>query len=371
MPHSFSTTATFVAALLLAAGAVRAADQDRLDSTAAARFAALALACVSRPYPNHVSHTLNSDDDARPPRQLTPAFYGCLDWHSSVHGHWLLARLARLYPEAPFAGAARNALNTTLTPANIAGEVGYFSGAGRASFERPYGLAWFLQLSSELHAWSDPDAARWAATIAPLERTTVERLENWLPNLHYPIRIGEHSQTAFSFGLILDWARARNERALSELVIAKTREFYLNDGRCPIGYEPSGEDFLSPCLAEADLMRRVLEPHRFAVWLSAFLPEIIQGSVSRPWLAPAIVTDRSDPKLAHLDGLNLSRAWMMEGIAGGLPSTDRRVALLLAAAHQHASAALPWVTGDRYEGSHWLGTFATYLTTGAGGVRAP
>lgn len=341
--------------------------QDTIESDAeiAARFAGLALACVHQEYPNHVSHTLQGDADARPPRELTPAFYGCYDWHSSVHGHWLLARLARLHPQAEFAAAARSALDRSLTAANLAGEAAYLQGKGRASFERPYGLAWLLQLAAELRAWDDPDAQRWSRALEPLETAAAQRLASWLPKLHYPIRIGEHSQTAFAFGLVRDWSGVAGNEAMRMLIDAKSREFYLMDRDCPMAYEPSGHDFLSPCLAEADLMRRVLPQPEFAKWLDGFLPRIPRET-GKAWLAPGVVTDRSDPKLAHIDGLNLSRAWMLEGIAAGLAEDDPRGAVLRESAAQHAQAALPAVTGEHYEGGHWLGTFAVYLVTRAG-----
>jgi hypothetical protein len=336
-----------------------------LDVTAAAHFARLALDCVHREYPNKISHVMNGDTDIEPPHQLTPAFYGCLDWHSAVHGHWLLARLLREFPDAPFAADARAALNQTLTPENIAGDVAYLSAPGRASFERPYGLAWLLQLAAELRRWDDPDARRWSAALAPLESAAATSIKSWLPSLRYPIRVGDHPQTAFSFGLIWDWAGVVQDSEMQALLRLKAEEFYLKDRKCPTAYEPSGEDFLSPCLGEADFVRRVLEPKKFASWLKKFLPEI-PSDRSATWLRPAIVTDRSDPKLAHIDGLNISRAWMLEGIASGLPPRDSRIPALHAAAALHASAALIAVTSDHYEGSHWLGTFAVYLTTKAG-----
>jgi hypothetical protein len=320
---------------------------------------------VHREYPNKIAHVLQSDYDVRPPRVLTPAFYGCYDWHSSVHGHWLLARLAHRFPDAGFAGAARAALAVSLTPANIAAEVAYLRDPGRTSFERPYGLAWLLALAAELRAWDDPQAREWAATLAPLEIHSAQRIMAWLPKLQYPIRSGEHSQTAFAFGLIADWTQVRGDVGLARLLEERARHYYRVDRECPLRYEPSGEDFLSPCLAEADFMRRVLPPNEFAAWLDGFLPGLPTDERA-DWLAPGIVTDRTDPKLAHIDGLNLSRAWMLEGIASGLPEKDRRRASLLAAARAHAAAALPAVTGEHYEGGHWLGTFAVYLTTQAG-----
>jgi hypothetical protein len=334
-----------------------------LDEAQAGRFAKLALACVHKEYPNKIAHVLNSPADVQAPSALTPAFYGCFDWHSSVHGHWLLVRLVREFPSAPFAADAFTALQTSITPERIAGEVEYLNGEGRESFERPYGLAWLLQLAAELRESPTPEAARLSTALEPLESAVVEALDTWLPKLAYPIREGEHPQTAFAFGLILDYARGSNS-ALAELVEAKVREFHSNDRDCPIDYEPSGQDFLSPCLGEADLMRRIFPPEEFATWLTEFLPGIPTNG-SAEWLPIGVVTDRTDGKLAHLDGLNLSRAWMLEGIAAGLPATDRRRALL-AAARAHADSGLASVTGEHYEGGHWLGSFATYLTTRRG-----
>jgi hypothetical protein len=336
-----------------------------MDRAAAQRFAALALKCLHAEYPNHISHTMDSDADARPPHVLNPAFYGCYDWHSDVHGHWLLVRLLRLNPDAPFAPAARAELKRSFTAENIAGEIAYLKRADRASFERPYGLAWLLQLAAELRGWNDPQGKEWASGLQPLEAEAASRLKSWIPKLHYPIRIGEHDQTAFSFGLIWDWARVSGDTEMRDVLADAARRFYLNDRDCPLNYEPSGEDFLSPCLAEADFMRRVQGPAIFGRWLDNFLPRI-PASAGSSWLQPAVVTDRADPKLAHIDGLNLSRAWMLEGIAHGLEKGDRRVPALLAIAKQHREAALPAVTGEHYEGGHWLGTFAVYLTSGAG-----
>ena len=336
-----------------------------LDAAAAQRFAALALNCLHREYPSHLSHTLEGDADAHPPHALYPAFYGCSDWHSAVHGHWLLVRLTRLYPDAAFAPQARAELARSFTAPAIAGELNYLQRPGHASFERPYGLAWLLQLSAELRAWNDPQAHEWAAALRPLETEAASRLKTWIPKLHYPIRIGEHDQTAFSFGLMWDWAGVAGDADMRKVLKDAAQRFYRNDKHCPIDYEPSGEDFLSPCLAEADFMRRVLGPPAFGRWLSAFLPQI-PLSADSAWLKPAVVTDRADPKLAHVDGLNLSRAWMLEGIAHGLPAGDGRIAGLRAVAARHAGAALPAVTGEHYEGGHWLGTFAVYLSSGAG-----
>ncbi len=335
------------------------------DAHAAERFANLALACVHKEYPNKISHVLNSDADVAPPRKLTPAFCGCYDWHSSVHGHWLLVRLLRTFPDAAFAKSARDALKKSLTAENLKAEAAYLRGEGRASFERPYGLAWLLQLCAELREWDDPQAKEMLANLKPLEDAAVERLTSWLPKLSHPVRIGEHGQTAFALGLILDYARGKNDEALTKLASESARKFFLADKSCPLGYEPSGEDFLSPCLGEADVMRRVLSQAEFAKWLGEFLPQI-PAKPAANWLPVAISPDRSDPKLAHLDGLNLSRAWMLEGILSALPSDDSRRPALASAAEAHRRAGLAAVTGEHYEGGHWLGSFAVYLTTQRG-----
>lgn len=356
--------ATAVAIVAVVGFPARAQQATTLDAAAAGRFAALALACVQKEYPNKISHVLNSSADVRAPSELTPAFYGCYDWHSSVHGHWLLVRLARTFPNGGFATNAISALKANITPTRIAGEVAYLNAAGRETFERPYGLAWLLQLGAELREWQAPEAAALSSALKPLEAAVIARLKAWLPKLAYPIREGEHPQTAFSFGLILDYARGR-DADLAAMVVSKVREFHLKDLDCPIHYEPSGQDFLSPCIAEADLMRRVLPPDEFAAWLATFLPRI-PTTDSAGWLPIGVVTDKTDGKLAHLDGLNLSRAWMLEGIAAGLPSGDPRRRALMAAAATHASSGLAAVTGAHYEGGHWLGSFATYLTTRRG-----
>ena len=326
------------------------------------RFAALALDGVHRQYPNQISHVLQSDADLAPPRLLTPMFYGCYDWHSAVHGHWMLVRLARLYPDAEFAVPARAALSRSFTADKAAGEVAYFAGAGRAGFERPYGLAWFLQLGAELREWQEPQAQAWAAVLAPLEDVIEARWLSWLPNLRYPVRSGTHSQTAFACALALDWARSAERHELEALLTAKALQFHADDRAAPLGYEPSGEDFLSPCLMEADLMRRVIPAAEYPAWLAAFLPQIPTNGTAG-WIAPGEVIDPADGKLVHLDGLNLSRAWNLRGIAAALPAGDRRVDALLAAAQAHRAAGLAAVSGEHYAGGHWLASFATYLVT--------
>src|SRR5438552_15946742 len=344
-----------------------ATEEASFDAKAAERFAKLALACVHKEYPNKIAHVLNSDADVAPPRKLTPAFCGCYDWHSSVHGHWLLVRLVRTFPDASFAEAAREALKQSLTAENLKQEANYLRGKGRASFERPYGLSWLLQLCAELREWDDPQAREMSANLRPLEEAAVERLKTWLPKLSHPVRIGEHDQTAFGLGLMLDYARTVGDESFAELVSNSARKFFIADKNCPLDYEPSGEELLSPCLCEADAMRRVLSQDEFAKWLKEFLPQIPttpaqSEAPTRQWLPVTRSPDPSDPKLAHLDGLNLSRAWMLEGIISALPADDPRRFHLSAAAEAHRRAGLAAVTGEHYEGGHWLGSFADYLT---------
>jgi hypothetical protein len=339
---------------LVCLGTAAAADFDQAQ---ALRFSKLALECVHKEYPNKIAHALASDADVKPPRELTPAFYGCYDWHSSVHGHWLLARLARLFPRAPFAPETRGALARSITPAHIAQEVKYLSAEGRNTFERPYGLAWLLQLAAELKESDDPEMRQWSATLRPLEQAAAARIASWLPKLTRPIRTGEHNNTAFAMGLMLDYARAGNA-GFGKLVESRVRDYYLKDRNCPLAYEPSGEDFLSPCLAEADAVRRILPASEFAAWFTAFLPRVD--------LEPTVVTDFSDGKLYHLAGLNLSRAWMLEGIVSKLPAADARRKPLGALAARLRQAGLDSIRSEHYEGGHWLGSFAVYLVSGRG-----
>lgn len=329
------------------------------------RFAILALDCVHREYPNKISHVMQSAADARPPSALTPTFYGCFDWHSSVHGHWLLSRLLNTDPNGVFADEIKTKLGQSFTEEKLAGELTYYITEGRGSFERPYGIAWYLQLVAELDESSDPEMHAWRETLRPLEDAIVVKTRAWFPNLSYPVRLGTHNQTAFAFGLMLDYARRVDDQAFEADLVNKALSFHRTDVSCPLDYEPSGEDFLSPCLMEADLMRRVLAPQDFAVWLAGFLPQIpLDGGAA--WLEPGIVLDASDGKLVHLDGVNLSRAWALEGIASALPDDDLRIAALLASSQRHREVGIAAVSDEHYSGSHWLASFATYLTTKRG-----
>jgi hypothetical protein len=341
---------------MLLCGALMA--NSDFDETQAARFARLALDCVHREYPNKIAHSMNSDADLKPPRELTPAFYGCYDWHSSVHAHWLLVRLARMFPQASFAADARRAVAQSLTAEHLAQEVRYLNAEGRNSFERPYGIAWLLQLVAELEEWHDPEAHVWRENLRPLEIAATARIADWLPKLAHPIRAGEHNNTAFGLGLMLDYARIAGNSEFGKLLVSRARDYYLRDRSCPLSYEPSGEDFLSPCLAEADTMRRVLSAREFEGWFSAFLPKVA--------LAPTVVTDLSDGKLYHLAGLNLSRAWMIEGILSRLSAGDGRRVQLTALSGTLRQTGLESIRSEHYEGGHWLGSFAVYLVSGRG-----
>ena len=324
--------------------------------------AAQILAALGRDYPNHVVHLLNDDADARPPRDLHPAFHGSFDWHSSVHGHWALARLARLHPEATFVAAARERLARSLTTASLRAEIEYLRAPGRGGFERPYGLAWVLKLAAELAAWDDDGARAWGAALAPLEQIAAGRLLAHCELLAVPVRSGEHSQTAFATGLAWDWGHKHGSANLDRMLAGFARRWFAADRDAPIAYEPSAFDFLSPILAEADLLRRVMEAEEFATWLAAFLPDL-EGEVAERWLTPVTSVDRADGKLAHADGLNLSRSWMLAGIARALAPGDARRARLERAADRHKEAGLASALTEHEAGSHWLGSFAVYALT--------
>lgn len=374
--QGFSIKTVFVVIFMVGismAGSVSVAQANSsadVDGALATRFARLALDCVHREYPNKIGHVLNNDADARTPSSLHPVFYGCFDWHSSVHGHWLLVRLLRTTQTSEFSSGFSPefrreiiaSLDQSFTTAAVNEELAYFQAENRTSYERPYGLAWFLQLTSELRQWDDPKAAEWLQTLLPLEAEIVRRIKSWLPKLAYAIRLGTHNQSMFAFGLMLDWAAVSNDAEMTAMVTGRSLAFHQQDRNCPLAYEPSGEDFLSPCLMEADLMRRILTPDQFVIWLDSFLPGIPTDG-NGTWLAPGIVNDPTDGKLVHLDGVNLSRAWNLKNIAAALPANDPRKASLLAAAGIHAKVGIANVSAENYAGSHWLASFATYLVT--------
>ena len=336
----------------------------RLDAPTAQRLAAIALANVGREYPNHPGHALADAADARTPRALHPAFYGSYDWHSCVHMHWLLARMRRLFADVHAEGIAA-AFDAHLHAAAIAGEVAYFARPGARAFERTYGWGWLLLLAAELHhASQDGDAAagRWAAALAPLTATIVERYLDYLPRARYPIRYGIHPNSAFGLACALDYATACVDDRLRDAARTSALAWFEADRDLPVAWEPSGADFFSPSLIEADLMRRVLAPAGFAEWLAAALPGLARG-LPAALFEPAQVSDRRDPQIVHLDGLNLSRAWCMRGIAGALPASDPRAPVLAAAAERHLAAGADGLRSTDYFGAHWLATFALRALT--------
>jgi Protein of unknown function (DUF2891) len=356
----------FLALLLLYPAAAPAAD---LDMATAERFAKLALSCIDREYPNKPEHVLDSAADAKPPREFHPAFFGCYDWHSSVHGHWMLVRLLKTFPDLASRKEIRARLSAHFTLEAMATEARYLDIKSNRSFERTYGWAWTLRLATELQTRDDPDARAWRANLEPLVKTIVGRLEDFLPKLASPIRTGVHPNTAFALGEALDYARAAGDAGLERLVVKRSRDYYGRDRACPLAYEPSGEDFFSPCLEEADLMRRVMPPADFARWLHLFLPALAAGKTFP--LSPAVVTDPTDPRLVHLDGLNLTRAWVLRAVARALPSSDARRKILEESSMAHEKAGLARVSSGNYEGEHWLASFAVYLLTEAGASVGP
>jgi hypothetical protein len=335
-------------------------DRLRLTREAASNFARIALNCISREYPNKPEHVMNDGRDVQGPRALHPAFYGCFDWHSAVHGHWMLVRLLRLFPDLPEASEIRSALRGNLSSENVKVEVQYLDQPGRKSFERTYGWAWLLKLAEEVQTWKDADGQEWSKNLAPLVQAIVQRYLDFLPRQTYPIRTGVHPNTVFGVTFALDYARSIGNAELEKVLVERAIAYYEADKNCPCSWEPGGEDFFSPCLMEADLMRRVLAPPKYSAWLKNFLPNIDVGESSN-LLRPAIVSDRSDPKIVHLDGLNLSRAWCMLGIASSLPAGDPLRTVLAKSAVQHAESALAHLASGHYEGEHWLASFAVYM----------
>ena len=328
-----------------------------LNEPGASHFARIALDCIHKEYPNKLNQVLPSAEFLKPPRDLHPAFYGCFDWHSSVHGHWMLTRLLALFPDLPERDEIVAGLRRSLTAENVQGEVAYFAHES-GSWERTYGWAWLLQLAMELDGWDDPLGQELAANLAPLTALIRDRYIEFLPRQDYPIRTGVHPNTAFGLSFALDYAHAARDTVLADAIVSAARRYYAGDSACPLSWEPGGEDFLSPCLAEAALMARVLPIREYRAWLADFLPGLeVPGA-----LVPARVSDRSDGKIVHLDGLNLSRAWDLYIIAGAIDDRTR-APRLRELAREHLSASLPHVASEHYEGSHWLASFAVYALT--------
>ncbi len=333
-----------------------------LSQEEASRYVQQALAGLTREYPNAPGQVLNNPADIAAPGILHPAFYGCFDWHSAVHSHWLLVRVLRLFPALPQAPAIRNALNTTLTSNNILVEAAYFDRPNHQSFERMYGWSWVLKLQAELLQWEDPDGLTWSQNLQPLTGIITALFIKFLPKLTYPIRVGTHTNTAFSLLLALDYARKCGAKELEELLVARSTSYFREDKLYPAEWEPGGGDFFSPALVEADLMSRILPPAEFREWFGSFLPEIAMGNPA-VLLNPVVVSDRGDPNLGHLNGLQLTRAWCMQKIAQALPQQDPARSVLLDSAERHAEAGLAHVITGDYMGGHWMASFALYLKT--------
>ena len=333
---------------------------ETLTRERASAFAKLALKGAQQQYPNKTGHVQLDDTDTKTPRQLHPAFYGCYDWHSAVHGHWMLVRVLRAHPDLPEAKAIRKVLADHLTAEKLQAEVDYFNRKEAKSYERPYGWTWLLKLAEELHTWDDPDAKKWSENLKPLAELIANRYVEFFPKQTYPIRAGVHSNTAFGLTFAHDYAKAVGNKKLQELIEERAKAYYAKDIDAPARWEPDGADFLSPSLCEADLMRRVLPPAEFREWFHKYLPGAAKGEPATLF-APATVTDRTDPQLVHLDGLNLSRAWGLRGILTALPKDDPARKALAASAARHAEAGLKHVASGDYAGEHWLASFAVWM----------
>jgi len=329
------------------------AEIPELNLEQANKLAQLPLHCLYAEYPNKLGQTLGSDSDLKAPRTLHPTFYGCFDWHSSVHGHWSLVRLLKVFPGLENSEAVKDKLLKSISKENILTEVAFFEGEHNKSFERTYGWAWLLKLAEELHTWNEPIARELEVNLQPLTDLIVGKYIEFLPKLNYPLRVGTHPNTAFGLSFAFDYAKTVGNEALMNAITERAKYFYLEDKDCPMTWEPSGSDFLSPCLEEAALMKRLLPKEEFKTWLASFLPQLKHLNYK---LEMGIVSDRTDGQLVHLDGVNFSRAWSLNKIAEGLPEYNH----LKNIANQHINYSLPSIVGDSYEGGHWLGSFAIY-----------
>lgn len=356
MLKALSFCTALLSMVLLQACSPATQDTERMAShhltlSEANKLVELPLHCVETPYPYKTGAVLGSADDLKEPSVLHPVFYGCFDWHSAVHGYWSMVTLLQQHPDLEQADEVRAVLKRNLTAESVAREVDFFSKDINDSFERTYGWAWLLKLSDELHSWEDPMAKELAANLQPLADLIVERYINFLPRLVYPVRVGEHTNTAFGLSFAYDYAVNREHTELQQLIAQRAKDYFLEDKNCPISWEPSGYDFLSPCLEEIGLMQRVLPKQQFLTWLDDFMPQLADPDYS---LAVGKVSDRTDGKLVHLDGLNFSRAWNLYALANQYPQYEH----LREVADKHMAHSYPNLVGDSYEGGHWLGSFA-------------
>jgi hypothetical protein len=326
-----------------------------LPVTTASAFARSTLANVVREYPNKLDHVLTGPGDLQSPSQLHPIFFGCFDWHSCVHGYWQLVKLRRIVSALPQRAAIEERCDSAFTVENVAAEIRYFHRPQSQGFERPYGWAWLLMLCHELSLNADDRGQNWHRTLLPLGDLIADRFMEFLPKASYPIRSGAHANMAFAFILSLEFARSHGHRALLEMICQKAREWYGGDRDC-LGLEPSQTDFLSPALVESLCMSRVLPADEFRGWIAGFLPRLADRS-PRSLFQPAGVSDRTDCQIAHLDGLNLSRAWCFRSIADSYSENSEQTKVLRCAAQEHLAASLPHLF-DHYAGEHWLASFA-------------
>jgi len=333
-------------------------NRPQLTEDGAKHLSSLAFHCIQTEYPNKLGHVIADASQVRTPYDLHPAFYGCFDWHSSVHGHWMLVKLLKLFPEMENAEAIKLAIDQNLSAQNILDEVEYFGQTLNKSFERTYGWAWIFQLSNELHTWDNPQAKIWLNNLQPLVDHLRNSLITYLPKQTYPIRTGVHPNTAFALGFALDYAKLIGDKEFEKILAQRSLDYFFNDKNYPAYLEPNGTDFFSPALLEADLMHRILDAKSYADWMKKFMPKISENILN-----PAIVSDRNDLQLVHLDGLNLSRAWCMFGIANHLAENNPQKQLLLIAAEKHLKDALPNIASGDYAGEHWLASFAVYALT--------
>lgn len=325
----------------------------RLTIEQANNLVELPLACLQTEYPNKLNQTLGGQGDIKEPHQLHPVFYGCFDWHSAVHGYWSLVTMLKKFPQLEKSDLIRSILQKNISKENILEEVVYFQGKFNFSYERTYGWAWLLKFAEEIHSWDDPFARELEQNLQPLTDLIVDRYINFLPKLNYPIRVGEHTNTAFGLSFAWDYATAMQHDSLKIAIESRAKDFYSNDTNCPLSWEPSGYDFLSPCFEEIDLMRRVLNEPDFITWINKFAPQLKAHNFE---IKVGEVSDRTDGKLVHLDGLNFSRAWILYGLAKQYPAYSHLINL----ANEHVAYSLPNLVEDRYEGGHWLGSFAIY-----------
>ena len=326
----------------------------KLDLETASGLARIPMSCLNNEYPNKLNQVLGDKDDLKNPELLHPAFYGCFDWHSSVHGHWMLIKLVKLYPDLPEKSEIFRIMDQNLNPDNIKAEIAYFQDEHNKTFERTYGWAWLLKLAQELNDWDHPKGKIWFENTKPLSDLIRDKYIDFLPKLTYPIRTGEHPNTAFGLSLAYDYATSLGDTTFIKLITNRSKNYYQQDKNCPISWEPNGFDFLSPCLEEANLMQKILSTEQFQEWIVEFIPDFSS-------ITPAIVSDRSDPKIVHLDGLNFSRAWCLLGISSSMPESNKED--LIHHAAEHFNSSFPHLSSGNYEGEHWLTSFAILALT--------